>query len=429
MKIILEMSANIVQSFLEVWFISNFCGYKYSGARKHIGFAAVWLMSVAVISFLNCIVPYDGILSAISIFVWIIYGELFLKKDSYTHIFVSVFALLIIFTSNGILMFVTSCVVDMSFLEMIQTSSGVRVFTLTAGRILEFLIYSGVLYISKDYKLNRGEWIMITIVSFLTWSAVTVFTSAALKYRDLGGQMLGASLIMGAINVMIYYIIIKIHRDTELESENRLLKMQYESIESTQENLRALYDSQRALKHDLEKHFLALKVMAQRGSNSDIVSYIDKVSDCELTPAYEYVLTDNEIFNAVINTRLAICKAKRIAVSFNIDNNAVSLIDPEDIVVLFGNLMDNAAEAAEKTDKRYIQLDVRNKNEYISVIIINSFSGEFDEDMNTTKKDKNKHGYGMKNVQKIVEKYDGMISCFAEDDMFCCDILLNNHRK
>ena len=30
----------------------------------------------------------------------------------------------------------------------------------------------------------------------------------------------------------------------------------------------------------------------------------------------------------------------------------------------------------------------------------------------------------MKNIRKIVDKYDGMIKCFVDGHMFCCDILL-----
>ena len=42
----------------------------------------------------------------------------------------------------------------------------------------------------------------------------------------------------------------------------------------------------------------------------------------------------------------------------------------------------------------------------------------------TTKEDKYLHGYGLKSVKRIVEKYDGTCSVFKEDGMFQVNILL-----
>ena len=47
-----------------------------------------------------------------------------------------------------------------------------------------------------------------------------------------------------------------------------------------------------------------------------------------------------------------------------------------------------------------------------------------DKNLKTSKANKMEHGFGMKNVKKIVNKYDGMIKCFTDRQMFCCDILL-----
>lgn len=424
MKTFMELSANIVQSFLEVWFISQFCGYKYQGAKRIAAFAAVWALSVAVISLLNYIVPYDGILSLISVMIWVVYANMFLKKDKYTHIFVPVFALLTIFTANGILMFAVSYITNMSFLTMIQNESDIRMFTLTMGRAAEFLVYSGILCISGEYRLKVADWIMVTAVSFLTWAAITIFTNAALIHSDINGYMLGASIISGVVNVLIYYFIIKIHSDTELESENALLKMQNENMKNRENSLKIIYDAQRALKHDLEKHFLVLRIMAANEENNDIVKYIDNTALSKLSLSYTPLFTGNEIFNAVMNARMDICTGKGIYVNCSADDEAVSAIAPEDTAVLFGNIMDNAIEAAEKTEKKYIRLDIRNRGLYVVISLRNSFDGEFSGDLGTTKKDKSSHGYGMKNVRRAAENYDGMVECYCDNDIFCCDILL-----
>ena len=56
----------------------------------------------------------------------------------------------------------------------------------------------------------------------------------------------------------------------------------------------------------------------------------------------------------------------------------------------------------------------------------NSFNNDYsDINLKTTKKDCHEHGFGTKNVRKIVEENDGMIQYFQNaSGMFCCDILL-----
>ena len=42
----------------------------------------------------------------------------------------------------------------------------------------------------------------------------------------------------------------------------------------------------------------------------------------------------------------------------------------------------------------------------------------------TTKEDKNFHGFGMLSIKKHVEKYAGRLEVMIEDDMFQVDILI-----
>ena len=140
------------------------------------------------------------------------------------------------------------------------------------------------------------------------------------------------------------------------------------------------------------------------------------------------VFTNNKIFNAIINTRLEICQHKEINAKIKVENDVLNNVKNEDIVVLFGNILDNAIEAAEKTTDKFISLEIQKQGAYISIYMENSFDGLFDPELKSRKNGKQEHGIGMKNVRKIVEEYNGMMKCFSERNMFCCDILLGNYK-
>jgi sensor histidine kinase regulating citrate/malate metabolism len=261
-------------------------------------------------------------------------------------------------------------------------------------------------------------------VLFLTWIEVILFTKASIISKEIDLYMFGAAVAAAVINILIYYFFVYINRAMQLKTELSLVKMQYDNVKNTEENMKLLYDNIHGIKHDLEKHFLYIKTMEENGRGDDVIKYIDNVLGEQMNASHKMVFTDNDIFNALMNVRLAICNEKGIYPSINVESKAIDEIRTEDIAILFGNIFDNAIEAAEKTEDKIIIFRVMPQKDYISVYVENSFDGVFDEKLKSTKSDKHGHGMGLKNVRRIVDKYDGMLKCFPDGNMFCCDILL-----
>ena len=65
------------------------------------------------------------------------------------------------------------------------------------------------------------------------------------------------------------------------------------------------------------------------------------------------------------------------------------------------------------------------QGDYVSIYMENSFNHKYsDINLNTTKKDKDSHGYGTKNMKKTIKEIGGMIDFFVnKQGRFCCDIL------
>lgn len=258
----------------------------------------------------------------------------------------------------------------------------------------------------------------------VTWLEIVLFNKAAIQSKDIKLYMLYASLLALVINVLSYYFIMRINKETKLNTELTLLKMQYENVKETEENLAALYESAYSLKHDLEKHFIAIRTTAEQNNDKSIIEYVDSIINKYYTYTHKTVFTNNKIFNAVINTRLEICQHKKIKTTIKVENDVLNNINDEDIAVLFGNIFDNAIEAAEKIEDKFISLEIQKQGAYISIYMENSFDGLFDPELKSRKGEKHEHGIGMRNVRRIVEEYNGMMKCFAEENIFCCDILL-----
>lgn len=420
---ICELISNLIQICLMTWFISEFCGYKYNGGAKTVGFAVMLIFDFIFISAVDYFTDYDGLLSAISVVGYVIYGHFALKEKLSVHIFISLFAMVIVFTISSLLFLIASNITKNTAGSLLIEFSLVRFIVLCLCRMTEFSVFKIILYIKKKYDLSDKEWIMFIVVLFLTWVEVMLFTKASIISDIIGIYMTGAAFAAAIINILIYYFVIYVNKAVQNRTELSLMKMQYENVKNMEKNMQTLYDSIYGTKHDIEKHFLYIKTMEEQGHGKKIIEYIDNIIDKQLNVS-KIIFTESEVFNALMNIRLAICHKKGINPNINVESSAVSKIKPEDITVLFGNIFDNAIEAAEKTDDKLIMLNIQNQGDYISIYMENSFFGVFDKTLKTTKRNYQEHGFGMKNIKRIVEKYDGMIKCFTDNEMFCCDILL-----
>ena len=99
----------------------------------------------------------------------------------------------------------------------------------------------------------------------------------------------------------------------------------------------------------------------------------------------------------------------------------------EDICVLFGNLLDNAIFAAGQTYTKQITLTIQPQDTYVSIVLSNSIKeGMLSNNpyLKTTKLNKATHGYGIKNIKKVVQHYHGLIRFYENNSEFVSDILL-----
>ena len=103
--------------------------------------------------------------------------------------------------------------------------------------------------------------------------------------------------------------------------------------------------------------------------------------------------------------------------------HALDSLPYDEIAILFGNLFDNAIEAAKKSTGKIVKLDVCIQDVYLSVFIKNTIDKSVLA-MLTTKDNKEYHGFGIKNIKGIVDKYKGIIQFDEENGYFICDILI-----
>ncbi len=220
----------------------------------------------------------------------------------------------------------------------------------------------------------------------------------------------------------------------ENDAINQLFQRQYEQYKLALDNSEAL----RKEMHDMKHYVIALK------NEDDPEKRAEVLEDMEQAIAIQesFMNTGNQVLDVVLTTKSLQCQKKGITLNAMVDGDLLSAIHVKDICSLFGNLIDNAIEATqilEDPEKRLITLSVRSRNQFIIVECENyandpsgslkgngrrrTFGSRFLP--KTTKSDVVRHGYGLKSITQIAEKYGGAMTCTYEDEWFKVKVLLS----
>lgn len=173
--------------------------------------------------------------------------------------------------------------------------------------------------------------------------------------------------------------------------------------------------------HDLKYHICELR---KGTANNERLREIENAISI-----YDSIIkTGSEPLDVLLAEKCHFYEKNRITLSYIIDGKKLSFIDDADIYSLFGNILDNAAEAVMKLpeESRRIFLSVKLNGELLIVHIENKYEGEIrikDGLPVTTKNDQSNHGYGMRSISMCVERYGGIMNFSALDGLFSLNIL------
>ena len=142
------------------------------------------------------------------------------------------------------------------------------------------------------------------------------------------------------------------------------------------------------------------------------------------------VKTNNEALDLILTEKSLFCEKRKIKLNCMADCTNLNYISTTDLYSMFTNIIDNAIDAVSKiqdTEKRNINLIIKNVNHFVSIVVSNYYEGEIkrgkDGLIETTKGNKDFHGYGLKSIRYIVDKYHGDIDISYSDHIFTLSIL------
>lgn len=298
----------------------------------------------------------------------------------------------------------------------------------TTSKLLYFIILQIIVIIfakekNKSYSLNI-ESIILTLVPFTT--SIIMITFAVIHLEITPTQTSDLFIGISTFLLLITNIVIfAVHNYTQEKNQKYVeLQLQLQKEYDLTEYYKLLieqHENQSILIHDIKKHLNSISLLNQKNETEKIDLYINQIiHSSDLQTSLQ--VSDNNILNAILSRYIQKCRIQRIDFRIDIRKQSVNFLEVNDLTALICNLLDNAFEAATLLENSYIDLHISHKeNTPFTLLTLtnscrtNPFSAG-DKKLISRKKNKLRHGYGIKSITRIVEKYHGDIQMYYDEE-------------
>lgn len=286
--------------------------------------------------------------------------------------------------------------------------SGMNVVTIIIPLFLNIVvmaIYADQLYTEKELIIDN------------VWSIITII---ALCIMGVIGAVCNIVVLENYLNVK------KIENEKKLQISEMSLQYEYYMKQSNDmENIRKI-------SHDIKNHLEALRGIVDYQQKQEYIDGIERKLDIYQS----YYKTGNAFIDNLLHAKRLEALEKNIEFKVFADFIPFNRMKNEDLCVIVSNTIDNALRECQlmKEDNPKIeclvQLKARKIKGFLSIICENSLRESQAEilrgntEMETSKEDKKNHGFGVKNIKRVVREYGGEVSFNVVDDMFSVSVLI-----
>lgn len=254
---------------------------------------------------------------------------------------------------------------------------------------------------------------MIPIGSIYIMNDIFLLGSSA-RNSIINFHSIVVSIILLVMNILIFYIYMKLADDLHLRRVNSVYQHQLELCERHQQEREISMLQLRDEKHNMRNNLVSILAYAENHECEKIIDFVNEVMDEGKITLSTISNSGNIVIDSLIGYWYVAAKNKRIDFSVKINIPMNMPFKGADLCLILGNLLENAVEAAEKvSSKRYINIRLKYDKNNLLLYIKNSYNGELikakDKTLKSTKKDAQDHGVGLPSVYRAVAKYHGTV--------------------
>ena len=266
---------------------------------------------------------------------------------------------------------------------------------------------------------SRRNWLYQFIVPIL--SIIFAFTVSAIQGQVFGPDYLSVISLLSLIVLSFSSLYFTLHLSQQQHAyyQNKLDKEQLQfQLRETQQSQEE-YQRLQSLRHDLKNKHLTLLALLEENPD-EAREYLHSLTDS--ISGKQTFYSKNPTINFLLNQKLHDVEDE-IELEIDCFVPQELSIQPDILAVILGNCLDNSISACLRlTDKseRTLALNIR----YFQQNLFISINNTFNEQEQETRKTRQRDGWGLRNVDALVQEYQGTIKRFKENGHYRTEILL-----
>lgn len=415
----------IFEATIIMMFINTYIEIKESiPLYRYLGY--VFLLSCMI--YISNVVVSLGLLNLICVMISIFIIAYIYNKHIKMNIILSIISVLILTISEMIVLYLITILMDVT-IEQVDVIDDYRILGTIISKLFAFFVLKFFCVRHKKsmvLTMKTSYWLLFLIM-FVT-SVITIFLIFKLQYESYSVIMHNLSVWCSFGNLystfFALYLYENIAKQAEIEKEQEIYKRQIKAQAKHLDEILFAQKQIKKLRHDLTNHNISIQSFFENQDYKSGIKYMKNMN--ALTDISENnIETGNTALDAIINTKKDIAVSKGIEFLCNVQIPENIFVEAIDLCMIFGNALDNAIEACEKVkeDKR-IMISIMYDEASLICKIINSAVKSNKRFLQTIKKDKDNHGFGIENIKSALSKYKNICRFTQTDKEFILSFVI-----
>lgn len=226
---------------------------------------------------------------------------------------------------------------------------------------------------------------------------------------------------------VIFALFTKTLRESEMQDEQQLLKIQMQAMEQHAGLLKENEEKQRIYRHDLRHYIANVKVLLESGNTQEalrVLGVFDEQNKNTSVPHY----CSNSTVNAILVYYIQKAELEGITVTINCGLSGQLPAEAAELATMLANAIENAIRACKKMPGEqapFIQIKLVSSFAQLALEVVNPYTGTISFDENGLPvSTETGHGLGTRSISAFVKKHDGYIKYSAEDNLFRLRLLI-----
>ena len=272
---------------------------------------------------------------------------------------------------------------------------------------------------------HRAATLLVLVVSVLA----QVFLLIRPDYSEVILMRLAAEVILWITELLSYYMLYAVTQEYNRSLELQAMKLREDTERILTNFSGANYEELRKLRHDIRNHLAYIGALLENQKYDEAHKYFTSLSEDVAIPL-GYTDSGNDAVNAIVNFERLRAAAQGVALTLRLSVPEKLPLPDSELCSLLTNLLDNAIEASAEVEaaERRVELTMIRRGSHLLIDVNNPISSAIPPEerlrLNTTKKDRDIHGFGTKIICSIVEKHSGVCRFDSRDGRFLASVML-----